>query len=94
MSAPASQQQRILSNREADTLMKQQKAKALQECKAQMEAFVECSKTRTISMLWSCREQKQALSECLRVYTSEEAMEREKQLFLQQARSGDESKAV
>lgn len=59
--------QRILSNREADTLMKQQKAKALQECKAQMEAFVECSKTRTISMLWGCSGEKKALSECLRV---------------------------
>ena len=47
--------------------MKQQKAKALHECRSQMEAFVECSKTRTISMLWSCREQKNALSECLRV---------------------------
>ena len=60
-------QQRILSNREADTLMKQQKAKALRECKAQMEAFVECSRTRTISMLWSCSDQKKALGECLRV---------------------------
>ncbi|CDU25038.1 related to CMC1-mitochondrial intermembrane space copper-binding protein [Sporisorium scitamineum] len=95
MSASApTQQQRILSNREADTLMKQQKAKALKECKAQMEAFVECSKTRTISMLWSCRDQKQALGDCLRVYTSEEAMEREKQIYLQQARSTDESKGV
>ncbi|SPO23938.1 related to CMC1 - mitochondrial intermembrane space copper-binding protein [Ustilago trichophora] len=94
MSAPQ-QQQRILSNREADTLMKQQKAKALKECKEQMEAFVECSKTRTISMLWSCRDQKKALGECLRVYTSEETMEREKQIFLAQARSGvDDSKAV
>ncbi|SOV07781.1 related to CMC1 - mitochondrial intermembrane space copper-binding protein [Ustilago sp. UG-2017a] len=93
MSAPQ-QQQRILSNREADTLMKQQKAKALKGCKAQMEAFVECSKPRTISMLWSCRDQKNALSECLRVYTSEEALEKEKQLFLQQARSGDGEKTV
>ena len=64
---PAHQQQRILSNREADTLLKQQKAKALKECKAHMEAFVECSRTRTISMLWSCKQQKSALSDCLRV---------------------------
>lgn len=63
----SSQPQRILSNRDADTLMKQQKAKALKECREQMESFVECSKTRTISMLWSCRDQKQALSDCLRV---------------------------
>ncbi|SNX86383.1 related to CMC1 - mitochondrial intermembrane space copper-binding protein [Melanopsichium pennsylvanicum] len=94
MSVPQTQQ-RILSNREADTLMKQQKAKALKECKEQMEAFVECSKTRTISMLWSCSDQKKALGECLRVYTSDEALEREKQIFLSQPRSGEmDSNAV
>ncbi|KIS67175.1 uncharacterized protein UMAG_12296 [Mycosarcoma maydis] len=81
--------QRILSNREEDTLMKQQKAKALKQCRAQMQDFVECSKTRTISMLWSCRDQKHALRDCLRTYTSEEAMEREKQTFLQQPRDSD-----
>ena len=33
-------QQRILSNREAEALMKAQKAKALKECKAQMEGVL------------------------------------------------------
>jgi COX assembly protein 1 len=59
--------QPIISNREEDTLRKQAKAKALTECRAQMEAFAQCTQTRTISMLWACRDQRNNLSDCLRV---------------------------
>ncbi|GAK67715.1 uncharacterized protein PAN0_020d5944 [Moesziomyces antarcticus] len=78
--------QPIISNREEDTLRKQAKAKALSECRAQMEAFAQCTQTRTISMLWACRDLRNDLSKCLLVYTSEEAFEKDKQAYLQQSR--------
>ncbi|PWY98981.1 hypothetical protein BCV70DRAFT_217954 [Testicularia cyperi] len=101
--------QRILSNREADTLMKQQKAKALKECKAQMEgprsrrfptvfAFSKSTPSFTSNTDLKVPEKTAMLTSpylAPRIpllanvtrSTSEETLEREKQLFLQNARA-------
>eukprot|EP00002_Diphylleia_rotans_P004585 TRINITY_DN1341_c0_g3_i1.p1 TRINITY_DN1341_c0_g3~~TRINITY_DN1341_c0_g3_i1.p1 ORF type:complete len:107 (-),score=30.21 TRINITY_DN1341_c0_g3_i1:130-450(-) len=49
---------------------------ALKQCDEYARAFFACSKPRTISLAWSCKEERKALDDCYRVFTSEEHLNR------------------
>ncbi|PWN97926.1 hypothetical protein FA09DRAFT_330090 [Tilletiopsis washingtonensis] len=71
-----------LSNRESEALLKETKAEALKKCDALVREFAECSTGRTVSIAWACRGQHKALQNCLKQYTSEEAMDIKRREYL------------
>ncbi|PWN52171.1 hypothetical protein IE53DRAFT_385400 [Violaceomyces palustris] len=73
---------KALSNREEEALLKETKAEALKKCDQFVKEFAQCSSGRTVSVAWACRDQHKALQDCMKKYTSAEAMESVKAEYL------------
>lgn len=63
-----------LNRREQDRARIALYKQARKECEAAIFKFQECSKGRTISVTWACRDQMAELNECLAPKTNTEAV--------------------
>jgi COX assembly protein 1 len=46
------------------------------KCKDRVAAYAECTKDKTLSVAWACRDQLNNMNECLKLYTSAEQLDR------------------
>mmetsp|Transcript_6329 Transcript_6329/g.12614 ORF Transcript_6329/g.12614 Transcript_6329/m.12614 type:complete len:94 (+) Transcript_6329:196-477(+) len=43
---------------------------ARKKCDPAIREFIECAKGRTVSIAWKCREQRDVMNECMKLYTT------------------------
>jgi COX assembly protein 1 len=70
-----------ISKREEEIIRTLMRQSARQECETSVRDFIECSRGRTISMAWKCREENDRMSRCLIHHTTEEELEKRKMLY-------------
>lgn len=66
-------------------LRSKMKAQALKECDPLVAKFAECAKGRLFSVVWACRAQSKETNACLHRYTNDEAFEKYKKQYEEQA---------
>ncbi|XP_024357113.1 uncharacterized protein [Physcomitrium patens] len=68
-----------------EALRSKMKAQALKECDPLVAKFAECAKGRLFSVVWACRAQSKETNACLHRYTNDEAFEKYKKQYEEQA---------
>lgn len=71
-----------LLKKEEEALITIMKERALSTCARAQKTYYECVKGRTLSIVWKCREEGNALNECLHRETSEEKLNDVKRKWL------------
>ena len=71
-----------LLKKEEEALITIMKERALSSCAQTQKNYYECVKGRTLSIVWKCREEGNALNECLHRETSEEKLNDVKRKWL------------
>ena len=71
-----------LLKKEEEALITIMKERALSTCARAQKNYYECVKGRTLSIVWKCREEGNALNECLHRETSEEKLNDVKRKWL------------
>lgn len=72
-----------LLKKEEEALITIMKERALSSCSQTQKNYYECVKGRTLSIVWKCREEGNALNECLHRETSEEKLNDVKRKWIQ-----------
>ncbi|KAI8819463.1 uncharacterized protein EV422DRAFT_534855 [Fimicolochytrium jonesii] len=74
----------VLSNKEEELIHNELKKNALSQCSRLVQELVACTKVRTITVYWACKDQTAALNKCLAPYTTENERDklREKHIAL------------
>ena len=72
-----------LLKKEEEALITIMKERALSSCSQMQKNYYECVKGRTLSIVWKCREEGNALNECLHRETSEEKLNDVKRKWIQ-----------
>ncbi|KAI8839276.1 cytochrome c oxidase biogenesis protein Cmc1 like-domain-containing protein [Chytridium lagenaria] len=55
----------------ADVILKRLKKTAMQKCEPAVREFVDCSKHRTVTLFFSCRELNKKMNACLAQFTTD-----------------------
>lgn len=71
-----------VSKRVEEGLLEQQRAFARSQCRAELQAFVDCTNQGVISVVWRCRGLRDAANDCLRPYTSVEVLNQMKRDYV------------
>mmetsp|Transcript_10192 Transcript_10192/g.21255 ORF Transcript_10192/g.21255 Transcript_10192/m.21255 type:complete len:95 (+) Transcript_10192:137-421(+) len=58
-----------------EALRSMMKADALKKCRDFCKDYAECSRDRTVSVIWACSDQFSALNSCLKTHTTKEVLE-------------------
>eukprot|EP00239_Pterosperma_sp_CCMP1384_P004958 CAMPEP_0197844494 /NCGR_PEP_ID=MMETSP1438-20131217/1484_1 /TAXON_ID=1461541 /ORGANISM="Pterosperma sp., Strain CCMP1384" /LENGTH=84 /DNA_ID=CAMNT_0043455309 /DNA_START=203 /DNA_END=457 /DNA_ORIENTATION=+ len=61
-----------------EALRSRMKADALDKCEETKRKFAECTSSRTISIIWACRDELDAFNQCLSKHTSDGVLEQYK----------------
>lgn len=64
------------------------KQKALKRCDALVRTYVECTKERTLSVVWACRDPLRDMNACLQQHTTKEELDKLKKWWLDQGKPG------
>jgi BMFP domain-containing protein YqiC len=62
----------VLNGQEEEVVLQRLKKEARDKCKAELEKLVKCTKSKTFSMFWHCREENQIAQSCLAKFTGED----------------------
>ena len=63
-----------VKKKEEEGLITLMKERAVVRCRQSQKDYYECVKDRTISVVWACREQANAMNECLHQHTTDEVL--------------------
>ncbi|XP_020233909.1 uncharacterized protein DDB_G0275933 [Cajanus cajan] len=74
-----------------EALRSKMKQKALKECDRYTAKYAECASGRTLSVVWSCRQQAKELNDCLHQFTNDSVLEEMKKEYM--LKQGGESSA-
>ncbi|OSX71031.1 hypothetical protein BU14_0614s0006 [Porphyra umbilicalis] len=72
--APAPGAVPVLKRRSENRVRENVKKEALKHCDGLVKEFVDCTKAHTLSVVWACRTQQNALNDCLGTVTRDEAV--------------------
>ncbi|KAJ9084932.1 hypothetical protein DSO57_1019108 [Entomophthora muscae] len=75
---------RVLSNYEENEVLNRVKKIARESCHTEILNFAECSKGRTFSVIWSCREVFDIMNKCTSQYTNRKFSEEQKLQYLKE----------
>ena len=73
-----------LSPREETKVHKMMQKRAAEKCEPLILDFIRCSRDRTISMAWACREQKKEMVLCMHNLTREDHLEEARAIFMRE----------
>ncbi|ORY28617.1 hypothetical protein BCR39DRAFT_534407 [Naematelia encephala] len=79
-----------LSRREETDLMDRMRKEALVKCEDVVREYVECTKSRTVTIGWACKDQLKAWTECMHRHVTQETIDAAKLDYL--ATRGDKEK--
>jgi COX assembly protein 1 len=71
-----------IPNQVEDALRVRLRKYAYKKCGPELKDFSECSKDKTITVLYACRDQQTRLYECINNVTNDENMEKLRQAYL------------
>ena len=72
---PAAEVDPEVLRKEEEGLITLMKERALVRCRETQKDYYDCVKDRTISIVWACRDQANAMNECLHQHTTDEVLE-------------------
>lgn len=58
------------------------RTEAMRRCEHKVQEYSDCSSNRTLSIIWACREQFNALNDCCAQYTTKEILNEHKRQYL------------
>ena len=64
-----------VKKKEEEGLITLMKERAVVRCKTTQKEYYDCVKDRTVSIVWACRAQANAMNECLHEHTTDEVLE-------------------
>ena len=64
-----------VKKKEEEGLITLMKERAVVRCRETQKDYYDCVKDRTISIVWACRDQANAMTECLHQHTTDEVLE-------------------
>ncbi|KAK7364813.1 hypothetical protein VNO80_13556 [Phaseolus coccineus] len=65
-----------------EALRSKMKQKALKECDRYTAKYAECAAGKTLSVVWSCRQQAKELNDCLHQFTNDSVLEEMKKEYM------------
>mmetsp|Transcript_5544 Transcript_5544/g.34323 ORF Transcript_5544/g.34323 Transcript_5544/m.34323 type:complete len:93 (+) Transcript_5544:364-642(+) len=71
-----------------EQLRSRMKARALRRCDDAVRRYVECTKHRTLSVIWACRNPLNDMNACLHQHTTEQELQKLKTWWVEQGRPG------
>lgn len=71
-----------LSPREETKVHKLMQKRAAEKCEPLILDFIKCSRDRTVSMAWACREQKKGMVQCMHDHTREDHLEEAREVYM------------
>ncbi|KAL2335284.1 hypothetical protein Fmac_016497 [Flemingia macrophylla] len=74
-----------------EALRSKMKQKALKQCDRYTAKYAECASGRTLSIVWSCRQQAKELNDCLHQFTNDSVLDEMKKEYM--LKQGAESSA-
>ena len=82
---------KTVSRAEDAMLSKELRVRAYKRCDPVVAEYVDCSRGRTISLLWACDSAKRAMKDCLAAHLSEDAIQEYREQYLR--RKADRARA-